>query len=79
MLGDTTDWGKVITDLANVGATTAVALKTKPWKTGQQTPTFQPSNDQPQSSGSSMKWVIGGIAVVGLGIVAYSMLKKKRA
>lgn len=77
MLGQT-DWGKVFTDLASIGATTAVTLKSKPWKTGQ-APASQPPMIIEESSSSKMTWVIGGIAVVGAGVLLYSMLKKKRS
>ncbi len=77
MLG-ATDWGKVLTDLATLGTQTAVTLKSKPWKTGVQ-PTPQAPVVIEDSSGSSMKVIVGVVAVVGVGILAYSLLKKKRA
>lgn len=78
MLGQI-DWGKTLVDLANIGATTAVTLKSKPWKTGvMPTPGATPVPDYSQPS-STMKYVVGGVVVVGAAIVLFSMLKKKRS
>lgn len=74
MLGDT-DWAKALTDLATVGANTAVALKTK---TPLPTTMRPPTSPTPSSSNRTMGWVVGGIAVIGLGIVAISILKKRK-
>ena len=77
-IGADTDWGKVLTDLATIGSTTAVTLRSKPWKTGvAPSPTGPVVYEQPTSMNT--KLVIGGIALIGIGIVAYSILKKKRA
>jgi hypothetical protein len=79
MLGQI-DWGKTLVDLANIGATTAVTLKSKPWRTGVM-PTPGASGPTPDYSApsSTMKYVVGGVVVVGAAIVLFSMLKKKRS
>lgn len=77
-MGDT-DWGKVLTDLATIGSTTAVTLKSKPWKTGVAPSPSGPPVQYEQPMSMNTKMLIGGIALVGIGFVAYSYLKKKRS